>query len=84
MKKACDPEDTGLLIRECLAHRKSVTKLNKHSFNGIISIGQDYMVKVWSHGLDLWGVIDCRYYEQDKLWYFPSKDRKISEQNDLN
>ena len=41
------------------------------------------MVKIWSHGLDLWGTIDCRHYDQDLHWYFPRKDKKDNELNDI-
>ena len=83
MVRARDPEDTGMIIREALGHKKEITKLNPHNFGGIISSSQDYMVKIWSHGLDLWGTIDCRHYDQDLHWYFPRKDKKDNELNDI-
>jgi len=78
-----DPEDTGMTIREVVGHREAVQKINPHNFDGIISIGKDFQVRIWSHGLDLWGVIDCRHYDQDVLWYFPTKDKKQSELNKI-
>lgn len=83
MIKAIDAEQSGLLIRECIGHSKEISKINQHNFNGLISLGKDCIVKVWSHGLDLWGIIDSRHYEQDELWYFPTKDRKESELKDI-
>ena len=80
---ARDPEDTGLIIRETAGHRKEITKLNQHNFNGLISVGNDCMVRIWSHGLDLWGVVDCRNYDSDPNWYFPTKDKKESELKDI-
>lgn len=74
-----DPEDTGLIIRETVAHEKSIMKLNPHNFDGLISVSQDCEVRVWSHGLDLWGIIDCRTYSNDVLWYFPTRDKKERE-----
>ena len=65
MIKGRDPEDSGLIIRECVGHKKEITKINQHNFNGLISLGNDHMVKIWSHGLDLWGTIDSRHYDQD-------------------
>ena len=76
--RAKDPEDAGLIIRESLAHRKRVDKLNPHGYDGLLSISKDCQVRVWSKSLDLWGIIDCRHYEQDVLWYFP---RKLERQN---
>ena len=58
-----DPEDSGMIIRECVGHSKTITKLNYHNFDGLISIGNDNQVRIWSFGLDLWGIIDCRHYE---------------------
>ena len=40
-------------------------------------------MRIWSYGLDLWGVIDCRHYEQDVLWYFPTKDKRKSQLADI-
>ena len=42
---ARDPEDSGLIIRETVGHRKEITKLNQHNFNGLISVGNDCMVR---------------------------------------
>ena len=48
-----------------------------------MSIGKDCQVRIWSHGLDLWGIIDSTNYEQDLLWYFPQKDKKQREASDI-
>jgi hypothetical protein len=48
-----------------------------------MSIGKDCQVRIWSHGLDLWGIIDSKNYEQDFLWYFPQKDKKQREAADI-
>lgn len=86
-KKNCDrikdPEDFGLIIRECVAHDKAISKLCPHNFDGLMSIGKDCQVRIWSHGLDLWGIIDSKNYEQDFLWYFPQKDKKQREAADI-
>ena len=58
-----DPEDSGLIIRETVAHESSVVKINKHDLDGLITVSKDCQVRIWSHGLDLWGIIDCRHYE---------------------
>lgn len=36
-----DPEDSGMIIRECVGHSKSVNQINFHNFDGLISVGQD-------------------------------------------
>ena len=40
-------------------------------------------MRIWSYGLDLWGIIDNRYYDPDPLWYFPTTDRIEREQEDI-
>ena len=58
-----------------MAHDASVSKINYHHQDGLITISKDCQVRVWSYSLDLWGIIDCRHYETDYLWYFPTRDR---------
>ena len=36
-------------------------------------------MRIWSHGLDLWGIINCKHYEQDVLWYFPMREQRQQE-----
>lgn len=79
-----DPEDEGLIIRECVAHEKPFTRLNPHNFDGLMSIGKDCQVRIWSYGLDLWGIIDTTHYRGDVLWYFPTKDKEERENSDIN
>ena len=78
-----DPEDSGLIIREVVAHELGVSKINLHAFDGLISIGKDCQVRIWSYGLDLWGIIDCRHYDKDPLWYFPMSDKRERELEDI-
>ena len=78
-----DPEDAGLIIREAVGHEKGIMKLNPHNFDGMISVGQDCQVRVWSYGLDLWGIIDLKHYAGDVLWYFPTRDRREREIQDI-
>ena len=40
-------------------------------------------MRIWSYGLDLWGVIDLRHYEADVLWYFPTRDKREREIQDI-
>ena len=40
-------------------------------------------MRIWSYGLDLWGIIDCRHYEADYLWYFPTKDQNKSHTDEI-
>ena len=74
-----DPEDSGLIIRECVAHDRSITKINEHELGGLITVSKDCQVRIWSHGLDLWGIINCKHYEQDVLWYFPMREQRQQE-----
>ena len=53
-----DPEDSGALIRQVLAHKQSIINIEKHSQGGLISCSKDCQVRVWSFTLDLWGIID--------------------------
>ena len=78
-----DPEDSGLVIREAVAHDKGVSKINHHNFKGLISVGKDCQVRIWSYGLDLWGIIDNRHYDPDPLWYFPTTDKVQREEEDI-
>ena len=80
-----DPEDTGLIIREAIAHNNGVAKMSPHDFGGLITVGKhDCQVRIWSYSLDLWGVIDGRTYEQDVLWYFPATDKESSQLKDIH
>ena len=58
-----DPEDSGLIIREVVAHDRGITGINEHDLGGLITVSKDSQVRIWSHGLDLWGKIDCTHYD---------------------
>lgn len=58
-----DPEDSGLIIREALAHNQPVAQLNSHLLDGLLSVAKESEVRLWSNALDLWGIINCRHYE---------------------
>ena len=73
----------GLIIRECVGHEQAVNKLNPHNFDGLLSVAKDCQVRIWSLGLDLWGIIDCRHFGADELWYFPSRDKRQREVKDI-
>ena len=72
-----------MIVRECLAHEKAVTQINKHGFEGLLTVAQDCQVRIWSQALDLWGIIDCRHYEMDQLWYFPLRDKQERQATEL-
>ena len=77
-----DPEDSGVLIRQVLAHGQSIISLDSHSQGGLISCSKDCQVRIWSHYLDLWGVIDQTTFGGDPLWSFPDRDAKKRERRD--
>lgn len=80
LPKRTDPEDSGVIVRQAMGHSKTLTHLDKNTLDGLISCGKDFKVKIWSRGLDVWGVINMRSYDQDLLWQFPAQNRRTHQQ----
>ena len=69
-----NPLSTNLQLRECKAHKDIITQLQIDRVDGhLITCSDDYSVRVWSSGFDLWGTIDQLTEKLDSKWFYPDK-----------
>jgi WD40 repeat protein len=67
-----DPVESAIQIRKIKAHKKTIYSLIIDPNEGhIFTCSADYQVKMWSAGLDLWGVISSLNEKLDTRWRFP-------------
>ena len=67
-----DPLKARISIREIRGHRDVVSSITVAENEGYaVTSGNDYQVRLWSRGLDLWGYINQITEKVDPLWFFP-------------
>ena len=69
-----DPIETGLFVREVLAHSGSATNLTVTMKGGVLTCCREMCeVKVWDPvTLDLWGIILPTSEKLDLYWAYPN------------